>query len=317
MSLFKEELTENTYLAIHEVGSQEQGMRLDAYLKQVLNKRSREQIKKAIETGKITLERKQNLELGKLKPSISLLAGDKVQVLSERGYEPSVDFNYQILFEDNHLFVIDKPPNLPVHPAGKYFFNTLTTHLKTQGHKTPLLINRDYFLVHRIDKETSGVLVLAKDKVTCAHLTNQFFERTTSKKYLAIVHGITQNTFVVDEPMKKDEFSELKVKMRVAADGLSALTEFRRLDVFKNFSLLECFPKTGRQHQIRVHLAHTGHPIVGDKIYGVVGKETLLPRHALHAASLHLVHPATGKKLEFSSPLPEDLKKFLSSPLLS
>ncbi|MGZ3686813.1 MAG: RluA family pseudouridine synthase [Bdellovibrionota bacterium] len=334
------ELSADQYLVTHSVGPNQHGVRLDSFLKDRYKKRSREQIQRAIADGAITVKRTAgpHMTVGKLKPSSQLVPGDEVLVLTERKPEPEVNFNYKIIFEDRTLFVIEKPANLPVHPAGRYFFNTLLVHLKTEGHRNPLHLEREYFLVHRIDKETSGILVLTKDKDVCTHLTRQFADRKTEKRYLAIVKGRPQDEFTIDLAMRRAVNSIIELKMEtVAADqegAQSALTRFRRLETHENrhgvFSLVECFPKTGRQHQIRVHLEAAGHPIVGDKLYGMPVSEALrfyerqhltpeaqariiLPRHALHAAGLRFEHPLTGQQLEFRSELPDDLRQFLTS----
>lgn len=340
--------SEDHYLVTHTVDRGQTGIRLDAFLKDRYRKRSRETLKRAIESGAITVERRQgpHLTVGRLKPSSQLIGGDEVLVLTERKPEPEVSFDYQVIFEDETLFVISKPANLPVHPAGRYFFNTLLIHLKTEGHKNPLKAEREYFLVHRIDKETSGVLVLAKDKDVCNHITRQFAERKTEKRYLAIVHGECPEKFSVGLAMRRSRTSPIEVKMEAVPEGhpttadfpddpdaaQPAYTGFKRLSVHRNsrgvFSLVECYPKTGRQHQIRVHLESAGHPIVGDKLYGMPVEEALryyerkhitpeaearllIPRHALHAAGIRFVHPMTGLTMDFSSPLPADLQRFL------
>ncbi len=335
MSNISHQLTADHYLVTHNVGPNQSGIRLDSFLKGRYRRRSREQIKKAIDSGAITVKRDQgpHLSVGRLKPSSHLVAGDEVQVLSEKKVEPEVDFNYRILHEDQALFVIEKPANLPVHPSGRYFFNTLLTHLKTQGGKKALKYEEMYFLVHRIDKETSGVLVLSKDKESCAKLTQQFAQRTTEKTYLAIVHGITPEQFEVSLPMARSKTSLIGLKMEtmpIEQGGLTAHTAFKRLDTAGNFSLLECAPKTGRQHQIRVHLESVGHPIVGDKLYGMAETEAvrfyerkrltpeaearlILPRHALHSAGIKFCHPLTGKRVEYTCGLPTDLKAFFEA----
>jgi 23S rRNA pseudouridine1911/1915/1917 synthase len=317
------------------VGPNQQGIRLDAFLKERYRKRSREALKRAIDSGAISLKRSQgpHLTVGKLKPSSQLIPGDEVLVLSERKPEPPVSFDYRVIFEDDVLFVIEKPANLPVHPAGRYFFNTLLVHLKTEGHRNPLRAEREYFLVHRIDKETSGILVLAKDRDVCTHLTRQFAERRTEKRYLAVVRGVPPETFEVDLALRRARNSLVELKMEPAPEsdgGQTAFTRFRRLEVAGDFALVECHPKTGRQHQIRVHLDAAGHPIVGDKLYGMDEAEALrfyersrltpeaearllLPRHALHSAGLSFKHPLTGKRLEFRSELPPDLRVFLDT----
>jgi 23S rRNA pseudouridine1911/1915/1917 synthase len=334
---FSENVTDTHYLVTYRV--RQNGLRLDAFLKEHYRKRSREELKRAIDRGIVTIQREQSphLTVGRLKPSLQLIIGDEVQVLTERKVEPEVSFDYKVIYEDDVLFVINKPANLPVHPAGRYFFNTLLTHLKTEGHKSPLRADIEYYLVHRIDKETSGILVLCKEKEASAHLTAQFAARKTEKYYLAIARGITPEEFEVDLAMKRATDSEISLKMAIAPEsegGQSALTRFKRQSVHRHpkhgdFSVVQCFPRTGRQHQIRVHLEAAGHPIVGDKLYGMPEEEALrfyerlrltpeaearllIPRHALHAAGIRFQHPVTQEWMDFSSPLPPDLQAFLA-----
>lgn len=326
-------LTSDQYLVTHSVGPNQHGVRLDAFLKSRYRRRSREQIKRAIGSGVITVKRTQgpHVQFGRMKPSSQLIPGDEILVLTEKKPEPAVCFDYQVLFEDEALFVINKPSNLPVHPAGRYFFNTLLVHLKTQGHKNPLNEDQEFFLVHRIDKETSGVLVLAKDKMVCAHITRQFEQRKTEKKYLAIVRGICPEEFTVDLPIKRATHSLIELKMMTAPEsegGQPSSTRFRKVESWGEYSLVECFPKTGRQHQIRVHLDAAGFPIVGDKLYGLPESEAvrfyerkhltpeaearlLLPRHALHASSIRFIHPLLNREMEFNAPFPKELQNFL------
>lgn len=333
-----EELTADSYLITHDVGPNQNGIRLDHFLKERYHKRSREILKRIIASGAISLKRRQgpHVIVGRIKPATQLIAGDQVLVLSERKPEPPVSFDYKIIHDKEGLFIIDKPANLPVHPAGKYFFNTLLIHLKTKGHQDPLRAERDYYLVHRIDKETSGILVLTTDKEACISLSKQFAERTTAKRYLAIVRGIPPEEFTVDRPLRKARDSLVNLKMEVCPDQKSeseegaqtASTSFKRLEIAGGFALVECYPKTGRQHQIRVHLDSAGFPIVGDKLYGRPEQESvkfydrdwispeiqaalLLPRHALHAAGIQFTHPATGEEITFNSDLPHDLRDFL------
>lgn len=331
-----ETVSDSHYLVTYEV--RQYGVRLDKFLKEHYRKRSREQLKKVIESGAITIQRMQSphLTVGKLKPSLELIPGDEVFVMTERREEPAVCFDYTINYEDEVLFIINKPANLPVHPAGRYFFNTLLTHLKTQGHKTPLKADVQWYLAHRIDKETSGVLCLCKDKDASISLAAQFADRTTEKTYLAIARGHTPPEFTVDLAMKRSDSSMIALKMMIApesAGGMTAKTHFKRLGTYSHpihgpFSLVECHPKTGRQHQIRLHLDTAGFPIVGDKLYGMPEEEAvrfyerlrltpeaeaklILPRHALHAAEIKFKHPVSKKEMHFKSPLPPDLQKFL------
>ncbi len=337
------DLQQNTYTVRFAVGPGQDGIRLDHFLKEHYRRRSREQIKQAIDEGIVTLARNQSPHLmaGKLKPSSQLVPGDEILVVSERRGEPEVNFNYKVIYEDEVLFVVDKPPNLPVHPSGRFFFNTLLIHLKTQAKERallkPLEADELYYLGHRIDKETSGILVLTKDAESCANVVAQFAQRKTEKTYLAIVHGESPDTFEVDEPMGRAVRSKIRLKMECLPEedgGQVAKTTFRTLEragaAGRRYSLVECYPKTGRQHQSRVHAERAGFPLVGDKLYGVdedfallfydrdrltpeAEAKLLLPRHALHAARLTITHPTTGKPIEFVSELREDLAEFFQT----
>lgn len=266
------------------------GMRLDRFLMDRYRRRSREQLKRAIEIGAITVVREgAHQPAGRMKASFTLQDNDIVRVLSRRRPEPPVDFDYQILFEDDDILVVNKPANLPVHPAGKFFFHTLLIHLKTRGFQNSLESERTLFLVHRIDKETSGVLLLAKSKEACHHLTDQFKYRKTDKYYLAIAKGEPKvPAFDVDQPIGKVQGSRVGLKMFPITEeegGQMALTHFEKVETRigpqGTFTLMACFPRTGRQHQIRVHAEFAGIPLVGDKIYGLSDDEViaLLDRH--------------------------------------
>lgn len=328
------ETKQGSYLVTWTVEPGEAGMRLDLFLKEKYRKLSREFLQKSIKEGNITLNHQGS------KPSQVLRVRDKVYVLSTKGAEPEVDFNYQILHEDSHILVIEKPGNLPVHPSGRYFFNTLLTQLRVEnGNEVDQ--KKEYYIVHRIDRETSGVLVIGKTSSAAASLVDQFGKRETSKEYLAIVKGVVEKeTFVVDAALARDPHAEIRLKMHVVemgADGeplyvpkseiLPAQTAFEVVERLNGYTILRCKPHTGRQHQIRVHLWHMGHPIAGDKLYGTeasaflrsineilpisLGDGLSLGRHALHAHKLGFRHPVTGERMEFTSPLPPELEEFV------
>lgn len=302
------------------------GWRLDQFLQQHITRRSREKIKDLIARGDVKVKRELSYApLGRLRPSTLLLPGDWVELVRVRKGEPDVSFDYHTLFEDDGLLVLDKPGNLPVHPAGSFFFNTLTMDLRAHG------VNA--YPVHRLDRETSGVIVMAKSAELCRILVDQFVERQTEKTYWAIARGVPKkNQFVVDAPLGRDPSSRIHLKMgeiAVQDGGQRALTEFRVLKKFKHrehgpLALIECKPKTGRQHQIRIHLALQDLPILGDKLYGIDESQALLffergparpeanfPRHALHAAELAFDHPVSGKRMRVRAPWPTDLATIL------
>lgn len=326
--------TADSYLVTWTVQPGEVGMRLDLFLREKYRRLSREYLQKAIKEGRVTLNHENT------KPSRILRVHDKVYVLSVKKEEPEVDFNYKVLYEDQSILVVDKPGNLPVHPSGRFFFNTLLTQLQVvNGNEVDQ--EKKFYIVHRVDRETSGVLVMGKTSEAAASLVDQFTRRKTEKEYLAIVRGVPEkDVYNIDVPLAKDPRSEIALKMHaveLGADGnplyipkeevWPAQTEVRVLERMQGFALVSCKPHTGRQHQIRVHLEHIGFPIIGDKLYGApadlflknikkaleleVAPGFFLSRHALHAHKLSLKHPATGERMEFSSELPEVLESFL------
>jgi 23S rRNA pseudouridine1911/1915/1917 synthase len=324
----------DSYLVTWTVQPGEVGMRLDLFLREKYRKLSREYLQRAIKEGRVTLNHKN------VKPSQILRDQDKVYVLSTRGNEPPVDFDFRILYEDDSILVIEKPGNLPVHPTGRYFFHTLLTQLRVKnGNEVDQ--KQEFYIVHRIDRETSGLLVVGKTSEAAASLVSQFEKRQTQKEYLAIVKGeIAEDTFAVDAPMCRDYRSEIRIKMNVAeldptgeplyvpkSELLPALTNFEVVERVNGFTILKCKPHTGRQHQIRVHLWHLGFPIAGDKLYGQeasiflrsmneilelsLGEGLSLRRHALHAYRLEFFHPITKERLNFQSEFPRELDEFL------
>jgi 23S rRNA pseudouridine1911/1915/1917 synthase len=276
-------ITGNQYLVTHSVGPKSPGLRIDQFLMLHYTRRSRSQIRRMIESGYISVIRKspQSQPLGKMKASLALQPGDLVQVLSVRKAEPAVNFDYQKLFEDEHILVLNKPANIPVHPAGRFFFHTLLTHLQTDGFNPEQKLQKEFYLVHRIDKETSGILLMAKTKEACANLTAQFAARQTEKYYLAIVRVLDErkpvpSVFDIDQPINRNRQSKIGLRMYAMSEmdgGLPSLTHFEKVDqrtgAMGSFALVACFPRTGRQHQIRIHAEIAGYPLVGDKFYGL------------------------------------------------
>jgi 23S rRNA pseudouridine1911/1915/1917 synthase len=328
---FQERDGDTTYVTTHLVDEAHNGWRVDLFVKEKLKRKSRAFIQKAIEDGSVVILPRSQGQTPRLKPSTPLQVGDYIQIVTERNRmrpEPEVDFNYGTHMEDEHILVIEKPANLPVHPAGRFFFNTLLTHLRTER-KAAFESGMDFHIVHRIDRETSGIMVLAKSSLAAANLVAQFREHRVKKKYLAIVHGETTfDEIVVDAPMDKDPHAQIRLKMAVVPGGQVATTRFVTLKRHNGFSLLEAYPLTGRQHQIRVHAESLGHPLVGDKIYGRkestfldylkhgiitddMKRQLILDRHALHACFLRFSHPVTDETITVESALPHDLKALI------
>jgi len=263
-----------------------------------------------------------------LKPSGGqpLRAGDELAYTTEPWDEPEVRKDYRVVYEDEVLLVISKPAPLPVHAIGVYFQNTLMHILRAER-----LEAENYELVHRIDSETSGLLLIAKDKKVMPHLTHQWASGQVQKTYQAIVFGKFQpSPRRVDKPIGTIKGGA--IRMRAGIDpvkGKSSITDFECLETKGNFSLVEAKPLTGRTHQIRVHLESEGHSIVGDKLYSGcdetflrfvdegwtdwLEKKVLLKRTALHALRLEFTHPEKGNRMTLEDPMPEDLLSFWNS----
>jgi RluA family pseudouridine synthase len=254
-----------------------------------------------------------------------LRAGDEVAYTTQAWEEPEVNRNYRIVHEEEAFLVVSKPAPLPVHAIGAYFENTLTHLLRTDRPEA-----QEWDLVHRIDSETSGLLVIAKDKQTLKKM-QAGWKDGVQKTYLAIVFGeFPEQERRVDLPIGPLKGSRIRIKLGVNQENSKAsVTEFRRLEIKKGFSLLEAKPITGRTHQIRVHLENIGFPIVGDKLYSgndetflnfldegwtdALKEKMLLPRQALHAFRIEFDHPQTGKRMTLEAPLPKDLDDFWNS----
>jgi len=253
-----------------------------------------------------------------------LRAGERITIYKRPPEEPDAPRDFGVLLEDEWLLAVDKPPCLPVHPSARYYKNTLTALLEERyGRPRPVI-------THRLDSETSGIVLCAKGLDAERAVKRLFADRLVRKTYLAVVAGaLDPPAGRIEAPIASDPSSAIHVKMWCGDPaGLPSLTEYRTLEVGGGRSLVELKPRTGRQHQIRAHLAHVGHPVVGDKMYGP--DETIFleyletgpsddlaaraghRRQALHAAALELVHPYTKAEVRIESPLPEDIRGLIA-----
>jgi 23S rRNA pseudouridine1911/1915/1917 synthase len=303
------------------VTSKDQGKRLDQFLSQIELNLSRSQAKKLIEEKVIVLNQKS------AKPSVHLKRGDlisgtlpKPKPLSLKP-EPTP---LNILYEDSSIIVVDKPAGIVVHPAAGNpsgtLVNALLYHCQDLSGINGVLRPG---IVHRLDKDTSGVMVVAKDDQAYHHLIEQFKNRTVEKVYLAIAHGkLNQAEGLVDAAIGRHPKERKRMSTRTKK-GRIAITRWKRVENLDGFSLLEIYPQTGRTHQIRVHLSSMGHPLLGDPLYGRKGrtgsiqdpvlKECVkrMNRQALHAHRLAFDHPRTGERVQFEAPLPQDMQEAL------
>jgi len=298
-----------------EVQKPHDGLRLDSYLASRLHRYSRSQVQRLIEAGRVFLRGKA------VKPATRVASGETVLIRYPHHQEiPCLHVELPVVYEDDLLLAVNKPAPLLCHPTDKIQNNTVTAVLKRQFPGLRL------HLAHRLDRETSGVLLLAKDPRTARRIAAHFIDRLVKKEYLALVSGkISWRRRTVDAPLGKEGL-EIKVR-QVVGTGAEARTEFERLACGAGLSLVRARPLTGRMHQIRVHLAHLGHPILGDKLYTGKGElymkavlKTLdeadlaklgAPRQMLHAHRLRLPHPETGQELSISAPCPEDFSRLL------
>lgn len=241
-----------------------------------------------------------------------------------------VDSSLKVLYEDEDVLAVDKPPLLPVHPSGRHLADTLIQRVHARYGAEQLARESRPRLCHRLDRETSGVVLVGLHPEAHSELRRQFEEHEVGKEYLAIVRGApTQDYGTIDDPIGSARASTIGLKMACRPDGDEARTDWRVLERRRGCSLVHCRLFTGRQHQIRVHLESIGHAIVGDKLYGYgehyfqkyndgeLSPEDLTvlehPRHALHHHRLSFAHPRTGAPLVVESPLAADLAEFLAS----
>ena len=304
-------------------------VRVDKYLFERLVNSSRNRIQKAADAGLIMANGKPVKSSYKVKPC------DVLTVMMDRPrYDNDIipeDIPLDIVYEDNDLMVVNKPAGLVVHPGcGNYhgtLVNAIAWHLKDNPRYDPN--DPQVGLVHRIDKDTSGLLVVAKTPDAKTHLGLQFYNKTTKRKYNALVWGVVENN---EGTIEGNIGRNPKDRMQMAvlsdpAQGKHAVTHYRVLERLGYVTLVECVLETGRTHQIRVHMKHIGHTLFNDERYG--GNEILkgthfskykqfvnncfetCPRQALHAMTLGFVHPRTGEEMFFTSPLPEDMTNLI------
>jgi 23S rRNA pseudouridine1911/1915/1917 synthase len=323
---------EAAILRVLRVPPEAAGMRLDVFVQGQLRNTSRTRARAIVQNSAYRPDG------SRLRPNDRVRAEDRV-VLWRPPFEHDVpQIELCSLYEDQHLLVIDKPPLVTVHPTARYHHDTLIKRLETERPGQFLS------LVHRLDRETSGILLVARSPTAERGFKRLLEDRSVAvaarapsaqlpaveKTYLCITQGVPASG-LIDAPLELDADSPLRVKMRVApvGRGLRAQTGVTVIERRGGYALLSCQLYTGRQHQIRVHLASVGCPVVGDKLYGPdeallarAADGTLseadrarlqLPRHALHAHRYVMLHPMTGDRLELESPLPDDLRAFWDS----
>jgi 23S rRNA pseudouridine1911/1915/1917 synthase len=289
-----------------EIVASESGGRLDSYISAECPQLSRSHVQHLIDERLVAVNGKAT------KSGYKLREGDRivVDVPSPKPIEPQPeDIPLSIVYEDDDVLVIDKPAGLTVHPAPGHSEHTLVNAIL--AHCRDLSINGSIRpgIVHRLDKDTSGVMMIAKNDAAQRDLSNQIKNRTVLKQYVVLVHGrVTPDKGVIDAPMGRDPAN--RKRMAVVDSGREARTMYRVSKYLKGYTLLEVTLDTGRTHQIRVHLSALGFPVVGDAVYGKAS--SIAGRQFLHAGRLGFNLPSNGKWVEFESKLPADLEKVLN-----
>ncbi len=305
------------------LGAVHSGWRLDRALAAVLPTISRERLKTLIRSGAVTIA-----DLPARDPARKV-QGDEHVLISvpepQPAHNEAQDIPLTIPFEDDHLLVVEKPAGLVVHPAAGNLDGTLVNALlhHCAGKLSGIGGVARPGIVHRIDKDTSGLLVVAKTDVAHEGLARQFAAHSIDRVYLAIVNNIPKvSGGSIDAPLGRSAANRKKMAITDAGRGKRAVTHWKRLEVLKNAAVLECRLETGRTHQVRVHMAAIGHPLLGDPVYGRSGKahgklltDLGFKRQALHAAELGFTHPVTKSRLSFSSRMPADMQELFKRAL--
>ncbi len=285
------------------------GLRLDQALARLFPQYSRNRLQAWLESGHVTIE-----GAGPLRRQQAVTGGEKVHVRPPEALPGALPraqrMALKIVHEDAALLVIDKPAGLVVHPGAGQPDRTLMNALL--AHAPSLAAVPRAGIVHRLDKDTTGLLVVAKTVEAPASLAQQLAERTMRRVYLAVVQGDPQASGTIDAPIGRDV--RARTRMAVTQRGKPARTSYRVLERFGQAALVECRLESGRTHQIRVHFQHIRHPLLGDAVYRRGTRHGIaFPRQALHATELSLVHPSTGKAMSWKAAPPRDFQKLLAS----
>ncbi|ADL04608.1 RluA family pseudouridine synthase [Lacrimispora saccharolytica] len=295
------------------VAPEEAGVRIDRYLSDRCQDISRSYLQKLLKEQSVLVEEKP------VKSNYKVNAGDRISVFFPESKEPEIqpeDIPLNIIYEDKDIILINKPKGMVVHPAAGHYSGTLVNGLMSHCRSELSGINGVMRpgIVHRIDMDTTGVLIVCKNDMAHSSISEQLKEHSITRKYAAIVHGVLkEDEGTVNAPIGRHPVDRKKMSIN-EKNGREAVTHYRVLERFKQFTYIECQLETGRTHQIRVHMASIGHPLLGDSVYGPSKCPFRLTGQTLHAGILGIIHPRTGEYMEFTAPLPdyfEDLLRIL------
>jgi len=287
-----------------------QGERIDKYLSEACCGLTRSYLQKLLKSQLVEVDGKA------VKNSYRVSAGETVELEVPEAVEPEIEAEpipLDILYEDKDIILINKPKGMVVHPAAGHYSQTLVNGLMyhCRGELSGINGVMRPGIVHRIDMDTTGVLIVCKNDFAHNSIAEQLKVHSITRKYYAIVHGvISENDGMVDAPIGRHPVDRKKMSIN-DKNGKHAVTHYRVLERFKQFTYVECQLETGRTHQIRVHMASLNHPLLGDSVYGPSKCPFKLQGQTLHAGVLGIIHPRTGEYMEFSAPLPEYFENLL------
>ncbi len=298
------------------VKAEQKGQRVDVFIADIFKEFSRSHLQKLIKEGAVKVDGKE------IKPKLILQGGELIEVYAKEQpklRDKAENIDLEIIHEDKDLLVVNKASGLVVHPGAGNPSGTLVNGLLNFDSNLSYLPRAG--IVHRLDKDTSGLMVISRNEKTYLNLVDQLKERTVTRKYSAFVVGEPSLSGVIDKPIGRHP--KFRTKQAVVRSGKEAISRFKKVMSIRGYSLLEVSLETGRTHQIRVHLSYLGFPIVGDNAYGgrrkyakgtsenLRSKINQFKRQALHASSLTFIHPSTEKALTFDCELPDDMKELI------
>ena len=294
----------------YEIGVENAGERIDKFLSGELSELSRSYIQKLLKEGMVTLGGKA------LKANYRLREKDEIEIKIPPAMEPDIlpeNIPLDILYEDSDVLVVNKPKGMVVHPGAGHYSGTLVNALLYHCGDSLSGINGVMRpgIVHRIDRDTTGSLLVCKNDLAHRSIAEQLKVHSITRKYRAIVYGnLKEDEGTIDAPIGRHPVERKKMAINYK-NGKEAVTHYRVLERFRNYTYIECQLETGRTHQIRVHLSSLHHPLLGDEVYGPKENPFHLEGQPLHAMVLGFDHPSTGEYIEFSAPLPEYFEKLL------
>lgn len=292
------------------VAPEDAGVRIDRYLSDQCQDISRSYLQKLLKEQSVLVEEKP------VKSNYKVNTGDRISLTLPEIREPEIvpeDIPLDIVYEDKDIILINKPKGMVVHPAAGHYSGTLVNGLMSHCRSELSGINGVMRpgIVHRIDMDTTGVLIVCKNDMAHNSISEQLKDHSITRRYAAIVHGVIKDDEgTINAPIGRHPIDRKKMSIN-EKNGRDAITHYRVLERFRQYTYIECQLETGRTHQIRVHMASTGHPLLGDSVYGPAKCPFRLNGQTLHAGVLGIIHPRTGEYMEFTAPLPDYFEELL------